>query len=158
MFTNYYYFVKYKGKKLSNIFDLHYKKIYRISLSNYVITCTIIVFYFIILIFITIEKCCHKYCVCFPAIFIILSFLLYIARFILSIVLFYFMETGDIGKYDDFLECEKVKVEVFNKFTDINRMRKIFYSFVIFNIIVQGIDKVEKFIEYVVILGRLSDI
>ena len=48
-------FVKYKGSKLSCIFDLNYEKIYKVSLINLIFT-AILIFIFVILpiIFITI--------------------------------------------------------------------------------------------------------
>ena len=74
--------------------------------------------------------------------------LLYVSRFVLSIVLFYYMEKGDIEKYDDFLECKNVKPKYFKKFSDIHHIRNCFFAFLVFNIMVQGIEKVEKCFDF----------
>lgn len=138
------YFKKYKGRKLSSIFDLKYDKIFHISIANLVISCFLLI--------VSIGNICYilnysyKIAIALPLGLFVL--LLYVARFILSIVLFYFMEKGDIEKYDDFLECKIVKPKYFKKFSDIHHIRNCFFAFLVFNIMVQGIEKVEKCFEY----------
>ena len=58
--------------------------------------------------------------------------------------LFYFMEKGDIEKYDDFLDCKIVNTKFFNKLSDVQKIRRCFYAFLVLNIIVQGIEKIEN--------------
>ena len=58
------------------------------------------------------------------------------------------MEKGDIEKYDEFLECKNVKTKAFSKFSDVQKIRICFFFFVILNIIGQGIEKIEKCVEY----------
>ena len=73
----------------------------------------------------------------------LISTLLYIQRFILSIILLYFMEKGDIAKYDDFLDCKIVKSKFFKKFSDVHNLRTCFFAFLILNVINQGIEKID---------------
>ena len=80
----------------------------------------------------------------FSDFFIFLGILSYIARFILSIILFYFIEKGDIEKFDEFLDCKNVKKANFEELTEIIKLRNCCIAFLILNIIVQGIDKIEK--------------
>ena len=53
------------------------------------------------------------------------------------------MEKGDIGKYDDFLDCKIVKSRFFKKFSDVHKLRVCFFAFLVLNIINQGIEKIE---------------
>ena len=70
-----------------------------------------------------------------------------VAKFILVILLVYYMEKGDLEKLDDFLECENVKAETFRKISDINRLRGCFFTFIILNLIATGIERMEKNVE-----------
>ena len=45
-----------------------------------------------------------------------------IGRYVLFLLLYHFIESGDIGKYDDFLDCKNVKEEFFGKFDDIKKL------------------------------------
>ena len=65
----------------------------------------------------------------------------WIAKFVLFLILFYFIENGDIEKYDNFLECKYVKGKYFEKFNDVNKLRKCFLAFGILNIISESLDK-----------------
>ena len=138
------YFKKYKGRKLSSIFDLKYDKIFHIRIANLVISC------FLLLVFI--GSICYfsnySYKTGIVVSLGLFVLLLYVTRFVLSIVLFYYMEKGDIEKYDDFLECKIVKPKYFKKFSDIHHIRNCFFAFLVFNIMVQGIEKIEKCFEY----------
>lgn len=147
-------FEKFKGSKLSNIFDLNYSKIKNISIANLVCSC-VLLFYIIVfgIILLISEKCpihCHipeclELVIGISAIFfIILGILSYIARFILSIILFYFIEKGDIEKYDEFLDCKNINKTNFNQFSDITKLRNCCIAFLILNIIAQSIDQIEK--------------
>lgn len=133
-------FVNFKGKKLSNIFDLNYKKIRGISIANLVISC---VMGFLNLLMIAGRKNDS-----FIVGMAILILILYEARFVISLVLFYYIGKSDIEKYDDFLECDNVRENAFDQFSDVNKLRKCFLAFLVLNIIVQGIDKIEKCFEY----------
>ena len=56
----------------------------------------------------------------------ILIVIAWIGKFVLSLTLYHFIESGDIGKYDNFLDCTNVKKEYFEKFKDIDKLRKSF--------------------------------
>ena len=133
-------FEKFKGKKLSTIFDLKYSKVHGLSIAEMVICCVII---FVTLIggFTKSNETC----------FIITSLiylLLMIPNFILSFLLFYYMEKSDIERYDDFLDCKNVKVNTFKNIAGITKLRNCFYAFVVFNVILLGIEKVERLFDY----------
>ena len=77
----------------------------------------------------------------------ILIFLTEIAKFVLSLILLYYIESSDIGKYDDFLECLNVKRKFFDKFSDVDKLRKIFLVFAVLNIVSASIDKADELCE-----------
>jgi len=141
-------FIRFKGKKLSSIFDLNYNKIHKISIADLVISC--VLFVSLIIAGITIknnnsDNCCAQ---TIMVISLLIYFLALIGRFILSFILFYYMEKGDLEKYDDFLDCKIVKSKVFKKISDINKYRNCFFAFVVFNVITLGIEKIERIYEY----------
>ena len=92
-------FEKNKGEKLSNIFDLNYEKIRNLSIPNMIVTCVILSYIILDIIMDCIKKKINKYILTILYLIIVLS---YIARFVLSIILFYYIEKGDIEKYDSF--------------------------------------------------------
>ena len=59
----------------------------------------------------------------------------------LSLILYHIIESSDIGKYDDFLECRNVKESFFEKFEDTDKLRRSFLAFAILNIISEVLDK-----------------
>ena len=71
----------------------------------------------------------------------------WIAKFVLSLLLLYFIESSDIGKYDDFLDCKNVQAKFFDEFTDVDKLRKIFLAFFVLNIISESIDKAKDLFE-----------
>ena len=140
-------FHKYNGTKLSNIFDLNYGKVHKMSIATLVIYCAK---YFLSCLGLSFDSCviiAHYKNKCLGYIFSIALLSLFVAKYILSIILFYFMEKGDIEKYDDFLDCKNVKVKTFKKITDVNKLRNCFFAFVILNIINLGIEKLENILE-----------
>lgn len=81
---------------------------------------------------------------------IIISILIlfaYIAKFVLSLILYHFIESGDVGKYDEFLDCKNVRKEFFEQFKDIVRLRETFLAFAVLNIISESIDKAKELFE-----------
>ena len=50
------------------------------------------------------------------------------------------MEKSDIERYDDFLDCKNVRVKTFKKIAGITKLRNCFYTFVVFNVIILGIE------------------
>ena len=136
-------FEKNRGTKLSNIFDLKYDKIHKLSIANLVVSCACFLFGILnvcLLIQIYSKKIEQGFFILYNSFLALLD----VAKFILTIILVYFMEKSDIGKFDDFLDCKNVKSKIFKKISDINKLRICFYGFVILNMISQGIDKLEK--------------
>ena len=70
-----------------------------------------------------------------------LRLILDVGKFVLFFILLHDIESGDIEKYDDFLDCKIVKEKYFEKFSDINKIRKCFLGFAVINIISESIDK-----------------
>ena len=139
-------FVRYKGKKLSTIFDLNYGKIHRLSIANLVVFCVLFFISFVTMCILSYEyKAPHKATKVIIPIFFLISSLLYVANFLLSLILLYFMEKGDIEKYDDFLDCKKVKRWFFKEFSDVHKLRGCFFAFLVLNIVNQGIEKIEAY-------------
>ena len=131
-------FQKFKGKKLSTIFDLKYSKIHKFAIAEMVISC-------VMFLLISVGGCFKND---FFVIFSILSLVLIIPRFVLSFLLFYYMDKSDIERYDDFLDCENVRVETFKNIAGITKLRNCFYAFVVFNVIILGIEKLERLADY----------
>ena len=133
-------FQTFKGKKLSTIFDLKYSKIHKFAIAEMVISC---VMFFTLML----GGCLKKELNCF-AVLSFISFILIIPRFVLSFLLFYYMEKSDIERYDDFLDCKKVRVKTFKNIAGISKLRNCFYTFVVFNVIILGIEKIERLCDY----------
>ena len=147
------YFVRFNGRKLSDIFDLNYEKIHKLSIATLVVSSIMIFFYILICSF---QKKLKKN-VWIGSIIAILSLLLYIAKLVLSIILIYYIEKGDIEKYDDFLDCHNVRVTLFDKFSEISTLRKCSFAFLILNFVEQGIDKLQKCCDYGEKANELED-
>ena len=151
-------FELFKYEKLKNIFDLNYSKIYIYSMLNLLLSCLLLILFFIG-IYMCFEDCCicaavkkiKKEPVCCSycnIIFYIIFLIIYGTRFIISFILFYYIEKGDIEKYDDFLDCPGVKVNYFKKnIANVNELIGCFYTFIIMNFILLGIEKIEKYLE-----------
>jgi len=150
----------FKGKNLLNIFDLYYKKIYLYSVANLSLSCLLVLLFFIgayiakffddcctcvVVRKISTEPVCCSYC---NIIYYITFLIVYGTRFVMSFVLFYYMEKSDIEKYNNFLDCSGVKINYFKKnISNVNKLRGCFYTFVIMNFILLGIEKIEKYLE-----------
>lgn len=154
-------FVKNKNKRLSYIFELNYKTINGISIS------LIIVHFFAVISFIILKNNNDQYqilqtfkqilksikeflknaCPRFNIIFRHILFIPWIAKFVLSLLLLYYIEEADIGKYNDFLDCKYVKKEFFKKFSDANRVVLHARYYAIISLISEIIDKALEFIE-----------
>ena len=151
-----------EGKKLSYIFDLNYQKVRKLSIALLVVCLSYLISFSIGVIFVAlldlgyidvngekVKKESENKIKCYIICMIVFSFLSHvgwIAKFVLSLLLLHFIESGDIGKYDDFLDCRYVKKSYFKKFNDVNKLRKCFLVFAILNIIKESADKIkEKF-------------
>ena len=150
-----YSFERNKGRKLSYIFDLNYKIVRNISISIFVLCLCSDGFLFLIVIcgaltYYHREKNknlkCDKILLYMTGTIILI---IWIARFILSLLLYHYIEDGDIGKYDEFLDCRNVKEKYFDKFTDVNKFRRVFLTFAIVNIISESIDKINDALELI---------
>ena len=138
-------FERFRDTKLSNIFDLKYNKIHNISLAVMVI---VFVIFFLSVEYISfIYMILEKKSIYFIYILSYFINILSIANFILSLILFYYIEKSDLEKYISFLDCKNVKVNFFKKILDVNKIRKCFYAFVILNMIDLGIEKLEKLVD-----------
>ena len=133
-------FVRNKDKKISYLFDLNYGLIRKFSITLLVLTLSNIP---LTILFIFIFKC-SKTCAIFIS---LLAILVWIARIVISILLFYNVENGDIQKYDDFLDCKNVKTKYFDKFSDITKLRKCFLAFAVFSIISEVLGKLGELCE-----------
>lgn len=132
-------FEKFKGENLSTIFDLNYKKIRKYIKANliiYIIT--------ILLVIVSTILFCKKIKDLIIGSLMIIILLLYVTRFILSVILFYYIEKGDLEKYDNFLDCENVNKGFFNEFSKVKNIRKCFIAFFVLNIISQGLEKCDN--------------
>ena len=83
----------------------------------------------------------------------ILIFFSWVGKFVLSLLLYHFIENGDIQKYEDFLDCSNVRKKFFEKFSDIKKLRRSFLAFAIVNIISESVDKVDSLVDYCEELG-----
>ena len=83
-----------------------------------------------------------KLCKIFGIISGFLALLAWIAKFVLSLILYHFIESGDIEKYNDFLDCRGIKKEFFDNFSDIQKLRKCVLALAILNIISECLDKI----------------
>ena len=144
---------KYKGKKFESIFDFNFNKIKALSIPIFIISCILIGMQVIIIILVCCffketEPGCLKFLECFACIYVISYPILYIGRFILALIIFYYYEKSDLEKYDDFLECRSVKTNFFKKFSELDNFRNCFYAFLILNFIDQAIDKLDNLFEW----------
>jgi len=137
-----YSFVRNYNKSLSFIFELNYSKIRKLSFAIVFLTLGIIAISIPLNIYLG-KKRKYKINLCIGCINVLIL-LIWIAKIIISFYLFYYIEKGDIEKYDDFLDCPKVKRIYFEKFSDIENLRKCFLAFAVFNIISGFIDKIEE--------------
>jgi len=147
-------FSRNKGKRLSYIFNFRYQAIRKINIALIVV----ILSYIILLIaeFCIISKIKkiksgdEKKLNCYNIILFldrILMIIAWIGKFVLSLTLYHYIESGDIGKYDNFLDCRNVKKEYFEEFKDIDKLRNSFLGFAGLNIINESIDKAKYLLE-----------
>ena len=144
-------FARNEGRKLEYIFDLRYKAIRNMTWALLIVILVhvgLYVPYFVILIRMICSKgkididCENNNCQTILGVLVsLLIILTWIAKFVLSLILYHIIESSDIGKYDDFLECRNVKESFFEKFEDTDKLRRSFLAFAILNIISEVLDK-----------------
>ena len=156
-------FVRNKDRKLSYIFDLNYNIIRGLSIPIFVVSFFVPISFIVLninnekLYFVCKKKfksdvldleneCKHK-CpgVCYAVQYILL--IPWVSKFVLSLLLFYYIEKGDIEKYTEFLDCKYVNKDFFKKFDDIEKLVLIFEMFVYLNLISEIINKITDFVE-----------
>ena len=142
-------FRRNKGQKLSYIFDLKYQTIRKLNIALIVVILSFILLFIAWSSFAIALKNNENTCLrIFFGITNILIFLTEIAKFVLSLILLYYIESSDIGKYNDFLnKCVNVKRKFFDKFSDVDKLRKIFLVFAVLNIVSESIDKADELCE-----------
>ena len=133
-------FIRNNGKKLSYIFDLNYETIYELCIALLIVMLVRVVLSVVYYIY----TCLDKSKGLLDKIILILIMLLWIAKFVLFILIFHFIENGDIEKYDDFLDCKNVRTNYFKNFNDVDKLRKCFIAFTVLNLLSDIFDKVEK--------------
>ena len=72
----------------------------------------------------------------------LLLWLVWIAKFVLSLILYHFIESGDIEKYNDFLDCRGINNKFFDKFSDIKKLKRCVLALAILDIISECFDKI----------------
>ena len=156
-------FVRNKNRKLSYIFDLNYNIIRGLSIPILVVSFFVPISFIILninndkLYFVCKKKfksdvldleneCKHK-CpgVCYAVQYILL--IPWVSKFVLSLLLFYYIEKGDIEKYTEFLDCKYVNKDFFKKFDDIEKLVLIFEIFVFLYLTSEIINKITDFVE-----------
>ena len=141
-------FKRNEEKEISYIFNLRYQTIRKINIALIVVILSYILLYIIVIIVaILLENSTNDCLTIIGLISSILLFLAWIAKFVLSLLLLYYIESSDIRKYDDFLECKNVQKKFFDKFADVDKLRKIFIAFAVLNIISESIDKAKDLFE-----------
>lgn len=153
-------FARNEGQKLDYIFNLKYQTIRKISIAFIIVTLSATV-----LAIINLCLACkmsdgkeNRGCEFVFSLITILILLAWIGQFVLFIILIRFIESGDIGKYDDFLECKNVNAEFFEQFNDIKKLREIYISFIVLNIISQSLDRILDFFEKTIVVPNESQI
>ena len=152
-------FARNEGQKLDYIFNLKYQTIRKISIAFIIVTLSATV-----LAIINLCLACKmsdgklNSCKFVFSLITILILLAWIGQFVLFIILIRFIESGDIGKYDDFLECKNVNAEFFEQFNDIKKLREIYISFIVLNIISQSLDRILDFLEKTMVVPNQSKI
>ena len=141
-------FKRNEGQKLSYIFNLRYQTIRKINIALIIVILSFTALNIALIILVILqEKNGNSRLEIIIIIISILIFLAWIAKFVLSLLLLYFIESSDIGKYDDFLDCKNVQAKFFDEFTDVDKLRKIFLAFFVLNIISESIDKAKDLFE-----------
>ena len=133
-------FRRNEGKKMSYIFNIRYQSIRKISIALLCVNLSNMAAS--ILFVCAFKKLEHDNPLLI--LLVVINVLTYIAKIVLSIILLYIIENGDIEKYDDFLDCKIVNKDKFKKFSDVNKLRRVFLAFMVLNIISEAVDKLDS--------------
>ena len=153
-------FWRNKGQKISYIFDLNYAIIRGLSIATMIVSlCHLVIN---VIAFCNIKNIetwrknfynsyYYSYSYCSDKLkFFLIAFIpliLWIAKIVLVLLLFYYIENGDIENYDDFLDCGLVRKKYFSNFSDVSKLRKCFLAFGVFNLISEILGKIELLFE-----------
>ena len=126
-------FQKYKGKKLSNVFNLKMNKIHKISIGLIVVICAPFLLGLIAWICIEVAKTRNLCLLCTGSCLAISSV---ITNLILLIILAVTYKKSDLGEYDDFLDCKQVNKRYFDSnFSKVIKLKKYIVAFEIIDAI-----------------------
>ena len=137
--------------KFSYIFDMNYDTIKTISIP----TLCVFICYLFLYIIMKIDECnierikssCN-FCICLYSnknILKIIKIVLWAGKSLLYYFLWYNIESGDIGKYEDFLKCKYVNKEYFDEtFPDTHKLRRYYIILIFFNLFTDLLDKFEN--------------
>ena len=131
-------FERNQGKKISYVFDLNYKSIRKFSLPLNIINIIFILLFLLLFL----NDNCNITTYNFGSLSVFF-FAAWVVKVILSILVYHYMEKGDIEKYNDFLKCSQSKKSFFTNLTDIENLRKIFDYFIYVNFASEIIDKIK---------------
>ena len=159
MFNNHY------NDEFSTIFDLKYDTIRKIIIPTYVVLAIYFSLYSILISIQIKEKCkkidcdlccnlpekffrekCEKYLTKPKWIFFfkLTISLFWIVKSVLYFLLWRYLETSDIEKYENFLECTFVKKNYFDEYFPYSDKLRLYYKILlIVNLITESIDKLE---------------
>jgi len=121
-------FEQNKGKKLSKIFDCKINKIHRLSIGLIVIMFLPIFVNIITIIYVKVNSYYTKRITAIRCHFGIAICGL-ITNLVLLIIIGVTYNKGDIGEFNDFLDCPGVKKKYFDNFSDVTKLRKYFIAF-----------------------------
>ena len=121
-------FEQNKGKKLSKIFDCKINKIHRLSIGLIVIMFLPIFVNIITIIYVKVNSYYTRKIIAIRCHFYIAICGL-ITNLVLLIIIGVTYNKGDIGEFNDFLDCPGVKKKYFDNFSDVTKLRKYFIAF-----------------------------
>ena len=147
-------FINNQNKKFSYIFDLNYDTIKHLTIPTLIIFSIYLILYIIpeIVTFGILKKCKCKnfnfFCNKNINNLIFIKTLFWFAKSLLYYILWFKIERGDIGKYEDFLKCKFVnKVYFDDNFADITKLREYYIVLIIINLITEMLDRIKTVLE-----------
>ena len=125
-----------KVDKLGYVFDLNIENIHKRTTQLVIIFVLLILFIFLlIVILILIAKTESLMYIFLLSITIIANYALYIANFVITILLILAFYKGDAHNFVEFLSCKNINTEEFNKYSFAKELQKDFTIFFILNIV-----------------------
>ena len=118
-----------QGQKFSKIFDGKINKIHRLSIGLIVVMCFPILMNIITIIYIKVNSYSSLKIIKAIRCHFSLVISALITNLVLLIIIGVTYKKGDIGEFNDFLDCPGVNKKYFNKFSDVTKLRKYFIAF-----------------------------